>query len=376
MSRPIVTSMTLRRIATILPLLGLPGSAQAADPRVDGFFGPTRAIREQAQIDFMSRYLADQDAIRALVEVTERNSQGGASGLAPDVVRAGVYDAMSVLSRVPPDSVTEPALRTQIARLAQSSRDNSADTRERAALVEARFRLAAQPAAPALPPLPAAAGRPAPSQPAPSQPAPPQPATPQPAPGQATSARYRVTVSGITVVNGVSSRGETDYISLIVIGPSGQIGPFGWGPGKLKTGDQVSLDIRSDTVRVANAPAEIRIAWTAANHEGSSEFKQVALALGNAAADLASGSGNPYTAIPGAIAKVGLSLLKGCDTQLFEGAVVVATDQLKDGQEVEGWKPTDQPGRWRRAFEYRNVASPCDTGRYRLDVDVERVASS
>ncbi len=360
MSRAIMTAIPLRRIAAILALLGLPGAAQAADSRVDGFFCPTRAIRQQAQLNFMSRYLADQDAIRALVEVTERNSQGRVAELAPDVIRAGVYDAMSVLARVPPDSVTEPTLRAQIARLAQSSRDNSADTRERAALVEARFRLPAQPVAQALPPLPA----------------PPQPASPQPAPAQNTSARYRVTVSRITVVNGVSSRGETDYISLIVIGPSGQIGPFGWGPGKLKTGDQVSLGIRSDTVRVANAPADIRIAWTAANHEDSSQFKQVALALGNAAADLASGSSNPYTAIPGAIAKVGLSLLKGCDTQLFEGAVVVATDQFRDGQEVEGWKPTDQPGHWRRVFEYQNVASPCNTGRYRLDVDVERVASS
>jgi hypothetical protein len=346
----------IRRIVTVFVLIGLSEVAEAQDPRVDNFFGPTQAIRQQAQIHFMTRYLADQDAIRALVDVTEQGLQNAGKTLGPSVARAGVYDAMSVLARVPPDSVTDPALRTKMVKLAQASRGNSKDTEALASLIESRFSLAPQPPPPSLPPLP-------------NNPPVVPPAT------QQSGIDYRITVSDMTVLNGVSSRGETDYISLVVIGPDGQIGPFNRGPEKLKTGDDLNINLRSDTVRVANNQVPIRISWTAVNHEDTSQFKSVALALGNAAADLASGSGSPYTVIPGAIAKVGLNLLKGCDAQLFYGAVVIRTDQLKDGQDFEGWEHTAPQNRWHRMFDYPNVASPCNTGHYKLVVDVERGAA-
>ena len=343
----------IRKILPVFVLIGLSGAAAAQDPRVDNFFSPTRAIRQQAQIHFMSRYLADQNAIQALVDVTEQGLQNARGTLAPGVARAGVYDAISVLVRVPPASVTDPALRTRIVKLAQASRGNSKDTEARASLIESRFSGAPQPPPPSLPPLP-------------NNPPMTPPST------QQSGIDYRITVSNMIVLNGVSSRGETDYVSLVVIGPDGQIGPFNRGPEKLKTGDQPNLDLRSDTVRVANNQVPIRISWTAVNHEDTSQLKSVALALGNAAADLASGSVNPYTAIPGAIAKAGLNLLKGCDTQLFAGAVVIRTDQLKDGQDLEGWEHTAPQNQWHRVFDYPNVASPCNTGHYKLVVEVAR----
>jgi hypothetical protein len=73
----------------------------------------------------------------------------------------------------------------------------------------------------------------------------------------------------------------------------------------------------------------------------------------------------------GEIASIGLSLVKDCDAPLFGGAVVLYTDRLQDGEASDDWQPAG-PHRWRREFDYPNIASPCATGHYRLEVSVER----
>jgi hypothetical protein len=340
----------MRRTGAAIVLAFLAGAAHAQDSRVAGIFGPTQAIRQNGQLDFINHYLTDESAIRALLDATTQGLRKASGSFSP-----GVYDAISVLTRVPPDSIADAALRAEIVRVAQASSGNSADTRSRAALLVTRFGSPQQPPPPPLPPLPNPPRIAAPAGPSPAQ----------------THADYRFTVGTMTVVNGVSHRGENDYVSLVVIGPDGQIGPFSWGPQKLAKDDHPNLNLRSDTVRVgASNQGSIRVSWTAANEEQTSDGKKMAMALGKSAADVASGVG-PYGAIIGAVAKFGLNLWQGCNAPLFGGGAVLYPDRLVDGQEFDDWKPVG-PNRWRRVFEYPNVASPCDTGHYKLEVDVER----
>jgi hypothetical protein len=337
----------MRRIGAILVLTCLSGVAHAQDPRVDDLFGPTPPIRRAAQVVFLTRYLTDQDAIRALVDAIGRHLP-----VAKGARNPGVYDAISVLARVPPDSVSDAALRTRIVTVAHASGDNSPDTAALAALIEPRFGGAAQPPPQSLPPLPNSH----------------VPAITPPA--RQTSYDYNITLGSMTVMNAVSRGSDTDYVSLVVIGPDGQAGPFVWGPQKLNSKDHPNLNLRSDTVRVANDKAPtVRISWTAAN-QGTSNGAKIALALGNTAADLARGSGIFFASIGGEIAKVGLSFLQSCDAPLFGGAVVLYTDRLGD-KEFDQWEP-EGPNRWHRVFDYPNIASPCGTGHYSLEIHVER----
>jgi transcription initiation factor IIF auxiliary subunit len=203
---------------------------------------------------------------------------------------------------------------------------------------------------------------------------PPSPATNYP--------KYKITLGNMTVWNGVAQgpgAKDTDAGTLFVMGPQGEYGPRPWGsldlgasPVPVYLGDSVS------EVLVPNDQhSAITISWNAVN-AGHGNTTQMLNDLGDAAADAAKSSDNPWAVLAGVIGGAAVDFgLKNCDTPLFAEKVTYDGATLYNLNGHDDWT-SEGPNKWHRVFDYPHIVGEgehkCDAGRYNLEIHVERIA--
>lgn len=177
---------------------------------------------------------------------------------------------------------------------------------------------------------------------------------------------YTVRIGWIVVANGVSHGSDTDYISVSVIGPDGKVGPE-TKKIEVKAGDRKDLDLESGTIRVpVTGPNRVLKIGLAGVNMGTPQSQKIVLAVGNAAADMATTSGDPETVIGAQLAKFGLNLvLQNCDAVLFGKSLIVYLDRLDSNKMVDKWNPKQRgANEWAQALDFPGISSGCDTGNY------------
>lgn len=189
---------------------------------------------------------------------------------------------------------------------------------------------------------------------------------------------YVVGLAHMTVWNGVC-RGpnctDTDYISLTVKGPNGQIWSKTYGPNDLHKNNRSNWDLQSPPISVpADSNAKLEVTWAAVNKGHDASAENVKAAIDKAADAYAKSNDTDSSNLAKAIVetiKAGVGwFTQNCDTSLFSGTEVYDGATLATtgptGYTV-GVPPDTSPKgsqEWWHVYDYLSIPSPCNTGRY------------
>jgi hypothetical protein len=269
--------------------------AQTESPisSVDGIFAGNPTARRAAQTEFLKYFSTDTGAITQLVEKAQGNL-GNAEG---------VYDALSVLDRLPKSFAPDADLRQRIVNLANSASNVTPNTPRLAADLRRKY-ATSQATAPAstLPAL-----------------------TP----------RYTVKLGQMEIFNGVAQgpfATDDDTGTLAVVDGLGHPhGPVSWGRFSFRKGDKRVLGTTITDIPVPNDEhATITISWNAINN-GHGSVADIIGQLGDKALDAAKTNKNPWVVV-GSIVGGGVwkFAFADCDMELFSQGLVIDGALLHD----------------------------------------------
>jgi hypothetical protein len=206
------------------------------------------------------------------------------------------------------------------------------------------------------------------------------PPPPPPPPPQPTLHSYVVGLGNMTVFQGVA-RGpnarDTDYVTLTVEGPAGQLWQGTYGPNNVKKNATTNWALWSAPITVPmDGSANLKITWSAINKGHNANADAIKNALASAGDAIRKQTQQDQkNEFLGLIAQAFSSTvgwyLANCDTALFNQTVVLENGVLS-GFGGHGLSP-EQPDMLHAVYDYLNVQSPCDTGRYNLEFHLKRV---
>lgn len=198
--------------------------------------------------------------------------------------------------------------------------------------------------------------------------------------------KYIVGIGHINLFNGVCSGincTDTDYVSLSVGGPNGQVwsktsGPYNW-----HKNDRTDINLFSPSIDVPDdVSAQLKISWAVINRGHSNNAAEIQDAINKAAdaytASNNNGSATLMGAIIGAVKLVAGAFGANCDGSLYHGTEIYDGHALATGGPT-GYTPGAppdiaqvSPDEWYHVYDYPNLDTGCDNGHYNQVVWIAR----
>jgi hypothetical protein len=184
--------------------------------------------------------------------------------------------------------------------------------------------------------------------------------------------KYVVTLGNMVAWRIVSNRSDTDYISLSVQGPNGQKFSKTYGPNRLRQNQTTDWAQSSTPIIVpTDSKSTLTISWAAVN-AGNTSIEKIGKVLADTGEAIGQGSGDPYAIVLSTVfGAIGGYLLQNCDAPLFAGRVTFTGAQLVAGQLGGQWS-SEGADRWHAVFDYLDIPRSCHTGRYNLEVHIQK----